>query len=245
MSHEEEDLRGGINSVVRIGATVRRPMHPWSSAVHGLLQYLESVGFVGAPRFLDIDEQGREVLSLLPGVTPWPPGAELADVRVLDSVAGLLRQYHETVEGWTPTTNTWQLPPVATGAAEVICHNDVAPWNILVHTKMTTALVDWDTAAPGPRMWELAYLAYTFSPIAPPADLPIMGWPESTSTFERLTRIGAAYGCSAGQWVELLNTIPRRIEAAYETMRNWAADDRPGWKTQWEQAEPWRHGAGF
>jgi hypothetical protein len=53
--------------VIRIGDTVRRPVHPWSAAIHELLLYLESAGFPYSPRFLGIDDEGREVLSYLPG----------------------------------------------------------------------------------------------------------------------------------------------------------------------------------
>ncbi len=37
--------------------------------MHALLRHLEARGFAGAPRVLGLDEQGREVLSYLPGET--------------------------------------------------------------------------------------------------------------------------------------------------------------------------------
>jgi len=64
----EIPLEGGIANrgrVVRVGETVRRPLRPTSSATHALLQYLGRVGFDGAPKFLGIDVQGREVLSYI------------------------------------------------------------------------------------------------------------------------------------------------------------------------------------
>ncbi|WP_020575126.1 aminoglycoside phosphotransferase family protein [Actinopolymorpha alba] len=228
----EESLRGGINPIVRIGTTIRRPVGAWSSAVHELLQHLESVGFRGAPRFLGIDEQGREVLSLVPGETPWPPRPTLFHPELLVSSAVLLRVYHDAVAGWTPTVPEWQLPPVATGRPEVICHNDAAPWNLISLGHTAVALVDWDTAAPGPRMWDFAYLAYTLVPLAAPENLTLMGWPASTPVSQRLASVRWAYGCTPSQWDELLTTVPARVQAAYETMRTWAAEDRPGWKAQ-------------
>ena len=66
---KEIPLSGGnITRVVQIGKTVRRPIGPWSASVHGLLQYLETQGFQGAPRFLGVDQQGREILSFIGGV---------------------------------------------------------------------------------------------------------------------------------------------------------------------------------
>ena len=60
----EEPLHGGdVTTVVKVGDTVRRETGPWSAAVHALLQHFERVGFDGAPRFLGIDERGREILA--------------------------------------------------------------------------------------------------------------------------------------------------------------------------------------
>ncbi|GAB3405373.1 phosphotransferase [Flindersiella endophytica] len=244
----DERLDGGINHVVRRGDTVLRPVGPWSPAVHELLQHLESVGFGGAPRFLGIDDDGREILSYVAGNAPWPPGEnreELTDPQLLESVAALLRDYHDAVDGWRPSTSTWQAAPVAAGRPEVLCHNDIAPWNLITQQQKAFAFVDWDTVAPGPRMWDLTYLAYTFVPLAAPENLPMMGWPSPTATHERLDLIRRGYGCSEAQWQELLTLIPIRIQAAYDTMRIWAAENRPGWRAQWEQPDPWRYGAGY
>ena len=45
MLQEGESAQGCVNPVVRIGDTVRRPVHRWTPAVHSLLRYLEAVGF--------------------------------------------------------------------------------------------------------------------------------------------------------------------------------------------------------
>ena len=61
-------LHGGITNaglVSRVGDTVRRPWRPTSPATHALLDHLERVGFDGAPRFLGVDDRGREILSYI------------------------------------------------------------------------------------------------------------------------------------------------------------------------------------
>jgi hypothetical protein len=74
MSDNESLLSGGnVTPVVRVGDTVRRASGPWSFAVHGLLRHLEAHGFAGAPRWLGIDEQGREVLTFIPGKVGFLP----------------------------------------------------------------------------------------------------------------------------------------------------------------------------
>jgi hypothetical protein len=76
---EEQTLLGGVmnpGAVVRVGDTVRRPVRPGAEVVWALLGHLEEVGFTEAPRFLDVDEAGREILSYIPGevgIPPFPP----------------------------------------------------------------------------------------------------------------------------------------------------------------------------
>ncbi|MBE7188596.1 MAG: aminoglycoside phosphotransferase family protein, partial [Jatrophihabitans endophyticus] len=86
--------------VVRIGDTVRRPRSDVSGYVQAYLTHLETVGFDGAPRFLGIDGQGRDVLTFVDGVVPGDPvDAWAAADHVLPGVARLLRRLHDASEG--------------------------------------------------------------------------------------------------------------------------------------------------
>src|SRR4051794_39845842 len=82
---DETVLPGGVGNaglVVQVGDTVRRPWHPSTPATHALLTYLHDVLPGVAPRPLGRDEQGREVLSFLPGevaVDPFPVWATNSD----------------------------------------------------------------------------------------------------------------------------------------------------------------------
>src|SRR5207248_1394183 len=94
---------GSVNRVVRVGKTVRRPTGVWTRSVHDLLDHLERVGFDGAPRVLDIDDQGSEVLTFLEGAAatrPWP--SVLRTETGLVQIARLLHQYHEAVASFLP-----------------------------------------------------------------------------------------------------------------------------------------------
>src|SRR4051812_30865090 len=94
-------LRGGFTNaglVRRVGHTVRRPWRPTSRAANALLEHLARAGFDGAPRFLGVDDRGREMLSFIPGeaaIEPLPAWA-LTD-EALVSVAALLRRFHDAV----------------------------------------------------------------------------------------------------------------------------------------------------
>ena len=117
VAEPEVPLPGGVANrglVVRVGDTVRRPLRSTSPAAHALLRHLEDVGFAGAPRFLGVDEQGREVLSHVPGsaVLPPYPAWALTD-EALVSVAELLRAYHAAVAGFDPSPYPWPTSPPA------------------------------------------------------------------------------------------------------------------------------------
>lgn len=194
MTEPEVPLPGGnLTPVVRVGSTVRRTQGPWSPAVHALLRHLESVGFAGAPRFLGIDELGREVLSYLPGQTGFFP--EVWREESLVAAARLLRDYHEaTLTFRSPPEATWQLTYPDLTQHEVLCHNDAAPYNIVFVDGVPTGLIDFDLAGPGPRLWDLAYALYWFAPLYP-HDLPVArGLDDSAQTSRRIHAFCAAYG---------------------------------------------------
>ncbi len=112
MLEEGESVQGCVNPVVRIGDTVRRPIHSWTPAVHSLLHYLEAVGFSGSPGVLGFDELGREVLSFIPGevaLRPWPE--VMGEEKGLAEVARFLSRYHKAVKDFEPPENAeWYVP---------------------------------------------------------------------------------------------------------------------------------------
>ncbi|MGW0826956.1 hypothetical protein [Streptomyces sp. NPDC002845] len=55
-------------------------------------------------------------------------------------------------------------------------------------------IIDWDTAAPSNRIWDLAYAAYQFVPFHPPDGLEPFGRPEEPDRRKRLKLFTDAYG---------------------------------------------------
>ena len=102
---EGEPLTGdGVTQgIVRIGDTVRRPLRPFSLTVQAYLAHLRDAGFTGAPLPFGVDEQGREMLSFVPGDVPRNPlPPETAGDDVLVALARLIRALHEASAGWVP-----------------------------------------------------------------------------------------------------------------------------------------------
>jgi hypothetical protein len=190
---DEEVLAGGnMTAVVRVGDTVRRAAGPWTPTIHAFLRHLRASGFTMVPEPLGLDDRGREVLSLLPG-TPatYPlPAFAWADA-TLTAVAQCLRAFHDASLGFVaPPDARWQWP--AHEPAEVICHNDFAPYNLMFEDGRLTGLIDLDLASPGPRAWDMAYTAYRFVPLTDRAN-PDAPFPGEAAQARRLAAFCAAY----------------------------------------------------
>jgi Ser/Thr protein kinase RdoA (MazF antagonist) len=160
---QHEEVLKGWNGVVRIGDTIRRPARRSSQTVQALLCHLEALGFDGAPKALGFDEQGREILSYIPGSAehyPWRAFVYSEDN--LCKVARLLREYHEATASFrAPDDATW-LAEIA-GPAEVVCHGDIGPYNTIYVEQQAVAFIDFETAAPAPRVWDIAFAVYRFA----------------------------------------------------------------------------------
>ena len=235
--------RGNVTSgVVRVGCTVRRPAGPWTPAVHALLRHLHAVGFSGAPWPHGTDERGREVLSFVPGVVAWPDHVELlADDRALARVGRLVRDLHDAAAGFTPPPDAqWQVGiPAPDG--DLIVHNDVAPWNLVIGDE-GWVLIDWDGAAPGSRLWDLAYAMHGFAPLSAAAG------PDGVAVQAHRVRVLAgAYGLDEAGRRGLLPLLARRAMSMHQFLAEGAANGVEPWARLWADGhgESWRADAEY
>jgi len=201
--------------VVRIGETVRRPQGAHSEFVHALLLHLEDSGFDAAPRFLGVDRQGREVLSYIEGVVPDDLDAGISDA-VLVAAARLLRRFHDA-------TGQSELA----GDEEVVCHNDISPVNAVFVGGSPTALIDFDMAAPGPRIRDVSYGHFLWLNL---------GWdgPEPDEQRRRIELWCDAYGLSNRHG--LVGELRDRVEETVARRRADGARDAADW---WHAQLPW------
>ncbi|MCX5425603.1 phosphotransferase enzyme family protein [Streptomyces sp. NBC_00078] len=244
-AHEEEQPLSGGNvsaGVVRVGDTVRRPAGPWTPAVHALLTHLHEAGFRAAPRPLGIDEQGREVLTFMPGEVIWPDRfALVAPRKQLARVARLVRDLHDAVQDFTPPSDAcWQVLVPAEGA-DIIAHQDLAPWNLVVAEGDELSLIDWDTAAPGSRLWDVAYAIRGFVPLSAHPH-----W-QSPDAADRLRVFADAYGLDETERRALAPMLGRRTRAMHDFLRARSAEGVQPWTTLWDQGhgDAWRGDAEY
>jgi hypothetical protein len=156
-------LPGGfVNAVVRVADTVRRPAPVAADFVRDLLWYLERWGWPGAPRYLGVDERGREILTFIEGRVAWekPQPADVRSEESLAAVARLVRQFHDLTAG----------SELADGQ-EVVCHNDLSPKNTVYRDLgrglRPVAFIDWDIAAPGARVHDVAHVCWQYVGLGP------------------------------------------------------------------------------
>lgn len=184
------ELTGGnMSDPVRVGDTVHRVAGPWTPTVHRLLRHLRGHGVPAPLGFA----AGREVVSYLPGTVPQDPmPAWVWTDGVLVAAARRLAALHAATVHFGLDGAVWQLP--AHQPVEVVCHNDFAPYNLVFDDDHgLTGVIDWDTASPGPRVWDLAYLAYRLVPLSGPAN-PDLPHPARADRDRRLALLCREYG---------------------------------------------------
>lgn len=206
----EEILTGGnvAAQVVRVGSTVRKPATAQTPAVEAVLTHLADNGFSGAPRSLGRDEQGRHVLEYVPGaVADADPGFTLSE---LSQVGRLIRELHDAMETFVPPADAaWEMLIPDPSNGELICHNDLAPWN-LVRNDDRWVFIDWDTAGPSSRLWDLGYAASGFVPFMPDGEVTVDG--------PRLRALADGYGLDEEQRRALPAQIAGHTRGMYDLL---------------------------
>ena len=231
-------LHGGTANrgrVVRVGETVRRPARPTSAATCALLEHLASVGFDGAPRYLGTDEQGREVLTYVHGhaVTPPYPAWALGEP-ALRSVAVLLRELHDATEGFDPGPHAWPGPVPARFRGRLVTHNDPNLDNVVFREGRAVALIDFDLASPGSRVWDVASAARLWAPLRRDEDVDDA---RRGLSLERLRSFVDAYGLDEAGRQELPDAVVATHDWLYGLVRDEAQNGHQAF------AQYWRDGA--
>ncbi|WP_205826253.1 phosphotransferase [Microbispora catharanthi] len=230
---EERRLPGGnTNGAVRVGDTVRRVPGPWTPAVHALLRHLEDVGFDRAPRARGFDDQGREVLSYLPGevvgtARPWPAWVHSDDA--LRQVAGWLRDFHTAVASFVPPPDAVWREGGTWRPGLIVGHNDAAPYNAAWADGRLVGFFDWDFAGPVTQEWDLAFTAFSWVPLHARHVVAAEGFTAFAERPRRLRLFLDAYGWDgpAGRFVE---TVRQRVGASADGIRRLAAAGDPAYR---------------
>ncbi len=158
----EIPLPGGRMTVgvVRVDDTVRRPAQPTSPFVAALLGLLAERRFTAAPRHLGRDAAGRDTFSYIDGVVH--PSWRRHRTEDVAAAGTLLRAFHEATRGSD-----------LAGNCEVVCHHDPGPNNFVFRDGAPVALIDFDMAAPGDPIEDVAYAVWAWCLSSRPDRQPI------------------------------------------------------------------------
>lgn len=223
----DKSLQGGTTNegkVLRSGAHVLRPSTPHTTSVHALLGALNEAGFDGAPMPVRVDGEQREVLTFIEGDVPLVPyPAWSQSDAALVSMGQLLRRLHDASRGFDAHKFAWSealADPVkaTTGGRTVMCHNDVELSNVVFRDGTAVAFIDFEFAAPGRPMYDLAQLARLCVPIEHEVDQKRMGWLAADRSL-RLRVLADAYGVEQAERAELLGAIDDALEVIEKFVR--------------------------
>jgi hypothetical protein len=232
----EKQLDGGVanaGGVFRRGEEVHRPAGPHAEAIHELLRLVSARGFDGVPKPLSFDG-GRERLQYIAGDVPVSPFPNWWRTdRALASTVVLLRRFHDVTEGLDVGHRLrWSAELADPWGGEVICHNDVCPENVVYRDGAAVALLDFDYAAPGRRVYDLAQFAKMCCPLDAPANAVRIGLGD-VDPFARLRVVADAYGLGPDRR-EFLEAVFDAVGVGDAfVLRHVEAGD-PGFVAMWE-----------
>lgn len=206
---------GNVAEVVRVGDTVRRSAGAWTAGVHELLRFLEAEGYPFSPRVLGVDSAGRQVLRFIEGeVGFYPLTGYMWSGDALAAVVAALRQLHDLTQRFTPSSAAvWREQAGAFGKAEVICHTDWSPYNAVFERERFIAMLDWDFANPGSRVWDLAWVAFAWVPLVDDSDARALGWEAPPNRPARMRHVVESYGLSEAARGDMLPAISHRLKS--------------------------------
>lgn len=218
----EQPLDGGIANagrVVRAGPHVLRPSSPHSGSIHTFLRAVSDAGFDGVPTPVAVDEDGRERLEFIDGEVPAAPYPDWSQSNTaLASIARLLRGLHDASRGFDPHGLTWNKALADPAGGTLVCHNDVELSNVVFRDGIAVGLIDFEFAAPGRPVYDLAQLARLCVPIEHDLDQLRLGWHPADRP-ARLRLVADAYGLDAKGRAGLLLAMNDAIDRIEATVR--------------------------
>ncbi|MEW1586415.1 phosphotransferase [Micromonospora vinacea] len=219
----EEPLTGGfIADVVRVGDTVRRTPPTNLDFVGALLHHLTRTGADLAPRHLGVDERGRQILGYIAGRVPWGDREDAtfyADPALV-RLAELIRRLHDAVAGTG-----------LAGDAETVCHRDLSPKNTVYQDfpagPLPVAFLDWDLAAPGRRIEDVAFAGWHWASLGEGADPTELGRRCRLLCDAYEAAPTAAVSVTLGRG-ELVDVMLDQIDSTWRGIEAGADRDEPG-----------------
>lgn len=235
---DEEVLVGGVanaGAVVRVGDRVFRPTRPHTVSVQRFLRALRDSGFDAVPEPLGVGADGREILRFMEGdvaVPPYPDWAQSDEA--LASLSSLARRYHDASSRVGLVELDWSGEMADPDGGRVVCHNDICLENVVFRGRRAVGLLDFDFAAPGSPIRDLASLARMCVPVDDPESAAHLGW-ASADRATRTRLLADCYGLSGPERQQLLAYLDSSIARGGEWVLRQVEAGDPNFIKMWAE----------
>lgn len=219
---DEQPLDGGNTSgeVVRVGSTVRKP---YTGSTPHVVRFMSAVREAGVdvPGVFGRDSRGRQIFEYIPGRLALH--SKPLTRPELRRVGAMIRAIHDASEGFSPSPEAFWNTAIQAPGDDLICHNDLAPWNLIIGERWV--FIDWDASAPSTRLWDLAYAAQAFTL----SDVEVA--PEEAAG--NLAAFVSGYGADQHLRAELPSAMHRRAAAMYDLLSSSHESGREPWASMY------------
>src|SRR5713101_2555861 len=134
------------------------------------------------------------------------------------------RGLHDATRTFDARGHSWSDALADPMGGPLVCHNDVELSNVVFRDGIAVALIDFEAAAPGRPVYDLAQFARLCVPIEDDFDQSRMGWLHADRT-ARLRVVADAYGLDRVGRAELLAAIDDAIDRIEDAVRRSVGDD--------------------
>lgn len=128
--------------------------------------------------------------------------------------------------GFVPPPDPQWTSAIPADGAELICHQDLAPWN-LIRDGDRWVFIDWDAAAPGTRRWDLAYVVQTF--------VPLLAGGDPAADGPRVRAVVDGYRLDDDDRAVLPEVLSRRTRAMYDLLEHGSRAGAQPWARLWDE----------
>ncbi|MDC7126258.1 MAG: phosphotransferase [Spirochaetales bacterium] len=199
---------GNMNKPLKKGNLIYKDITIASETIHQLLCHVRKKGILWVSESIGIQD-GKHVFSFINGEVPDYSPQWLWNKKLLFDIALRLRQWHDATMDFEPSNAKWLLKNDEPN--EVICHSDFAPYNCVFENLQFKGLIDFDVCAPGSRLWDIAYTAYTFIPLRP-----------DNYDMDKLNDFLKAYSLGEQKYLYSLSIVIPKISKRLIALSNWS-----------------------